>query len=340
MSIIVPVRARAHAGLSSFSRSLFESPQPRHRKITVGFTYLQRIAKEGCYEVWFPDELQARIDRILAEGKAIGPECFPAQWAAVRQFELLHESGNHKIYDLDPQMLWRSMLDLSRSMRAGGYRMTVVILGQYEETSTGDELEILDQKLQEGLSQMIHMLYLDEASEAANLENDARLAGNKWNYLTDLPHIGMVLGAGDLFQRRESARPMFETHNWKVGGLSAPPPQPSARKHKLARQFFDVVSALPQSHIIHDTAIGLQLPELNGENQWNYIADPEETLASFNHVLCMLFDKFNGINLSGIHGEKNPRSEVKASVIQMRGFGDHLSGATQGFYQQAALALN
>ncbi|MFA5040465.1 MAG: hypothetical protein WC464_02380 [Bdellovibrionales bacterium] len=318
MSAVSPARVYSRAGDTSFSRSYFESPQPAGRKITTGFTYLQRIGKSGSYDVWFPEELKRELDARLAKGLSIGAEQFPAQWAAVRQFELLQEAGNYKIYDLDCEIMQRAITDLTRSMRSGGYRITVATIGRYEETSQGDELEILDRRLQEGIAQMIHMLYMEEESGAANAENDARLAAGQWDYRQELPHIGVVLGACDMF-RPEKSR---------------------TRKHKMARQFFDILSRLPQNHIVHDTAVGLQLPELIGENQWLYIADPEETFAAFNRLFVDLFDKFDGVSLSHLQGCGDGHEEVKATSLFMRGYGDRLNESSDRFYRNASLALN
>jgi hypothetical protein len=302
------------------SRQLFPSPERAGRKITAGFTYLQRIAKAGTYNVWFPDELRDRLDARIATGDVIGPAQFPAQWAAVRQFELLQESGNHKVYDLDPSNIQRATLDLSRSMRAGGVRVTVATVGCYDETSMGDELEILDTNLQERIARMIHMLYLDHESAAESAINHLQLAQGIWDYRHDLPHVGMVLGAGDLFRRKKS----------KGEG---------DKQAMRARQFFDIVNQLPQNHIAHDTAIGLQLPELNGENQWNYVASPDETLAAFNRVLGDIFDKFNGISLSHLHGREDATSEIKSSTLHMRSYGHPLRGEDLNFYRNASLSL-
>ena len=193
----------------------------------------------------------------LPPGTKSAKSSFPLEWAAVRQFELLQEAGNYKIYDLDPTQLQRATLDLSRSMRAGGYRVTVATLGSYHQQPAGDDLEILDRRLQRRISQMIQMLYLDQQSEQANTENDAKLAANQWNYVTALPHVGMVLGARDLF------RPV------RMTDYKAQRPVAAIRaQYKQARRFFDILNMLPQKHILHDTAIGLQLPELNDRNEW------------------------------------------------------------------------
>ncbi len=348
MSIVMPVRDRAREGrycdgVASFGRSFFDSPQPAGRKITAGFTYLQRIGKSASYDVWFPEVLRREIDARQAKGLPIGPEQFGAEWAAVRQFELLQESGNYKIYDLDPEKLERAIVDLNRSMRAGGYRVTVVSLGRYEETSQGDELEILDQRLQEGIAQMIHMLYLEEASDQANAANDARLTSSRWDYLHDLPHIGVVLGAGDVFRRygddnenRDAAAQ--NKKSGKKGGSGAL--SPAARRHRMARKFFEIVSCLPQNHIVHDTAVGLQLPELNGENEWIYIPDSEETFGAFNRLMTNLFSQFDGISLSHLQGCGDGHDEKKSSFAHMRGYGDRLNESSDRFYRNAALALN
>ena len=348
MSICAPSQRDSLVDISSLGRQLFDSPQPAGRRITAGFTYLQRISKAASFDVWFPETLKRQLSARKASGKSIGAEQFPAEWAAVRQFELLHESGNHKIYDLDPTYLTRTTLDLARSMRAGGYRITVATLGCYQETSTGDELEILDRELQERIAQMIQMLYLEQNSDQANAENDAHLAAQKWDYRQDLPHVGMVLGAGELFKRFSEVEDLddededydYRKRRKKGGGTGGSARVQAARKHKQAREFFKILGLLPQNHIVHDTAIGLQLPELNGRNQWNYIASPDETLGAFNRVLNDLFDKFNGISMSRLQGCDDGHSEIKSSTYHMRSYGDHLNESSNKFYRSASLALN
>ncbi|MDD3030440.1 MAG: hypothetical protein PHS57_09245 [Alphaproteobacteria bacterium] len=302
---------------STFSQStrarFFDTPPCAGRTVTAGFTYLQRIGKAANYDMWFPADRRQDLFKKYSEGTLAAGD-FPTQWAAIREIELLHESGNHKIYDLDPQMFERAVLDLSRSMRAGGYRLTIATLGAYDEGAERDDLEILDQRLQEGLSNAIHMLYLEETSEQINAENAANLTSAAWDYREALPHVGMVLGAQRVFGHKETER------------------------HRLAGRFFDILNALPHTHIAHDTAVGLQIPELSGENQWNYIASPEETLNAFNRVLSHVFDKFNGVSLGRLHGREDASDEIRASTLHLRGYGDRLN-ESQRFYQSAALAL-
>ncbi|MCL2474057.1 MAG: hypothetical protein FWF23_04055 [Alphaproteobacteria bacterium] len=290
---------------SSVRNRLFISPEKSGRKITVIFSYIQRIGKQGTYNVRFLKELK---------------KAFKGEWAAVRQFELLHESGNHKIYDLNPELLQRSMLDLAKSMRAGGYRIVVATIGTYENETPKDELAILDSALQEEISQMLHMLYLQEESEQQSLKNKQRIENNKWEWQSDLPHIALVLGAEEVM-------------HWDIMD------ETKKKNNKLGRRFFDIISKLPHNHIVHDTAIGLQLPELNGENQWNYIADSEETLLSFNLALNNIFDKFNHISLSSLHGREDAKSEVKPSFLHMRGYGDRLNRGSDAQYRVMACNL-
>jgi hypothetical protein len=293
----------------------FVSPEPAGRRITAGFSFIQRIGKSASTDVWFPDALRCQLDRIIAAGGKLEPEHFPAQWAAVRQFELLQEAGNYKIYDLDATYLTRTMVDLARNMRGGGYRVTVASLGSYDKDAARDDLEILDKRLQDRIQRLTHMLYLEEQSETVNAGIDKKLAEGRWDYRTELPHVGVTLGARDLF------RPGRE------GALSK-----ADHKHKLALHFFDILGLLPQRHVVHDTAIGLQLPDANAENEWIYLAQGEDTLLAFNALMGDLFSPFDGISLSELHGHEGARSEIKASVQHMRGYGDRLNSSADQFY--------
>ena len=263
--------------------------------------------------------LKQELDGLIERGFKIGPEHFPAEWAAVRQFELLQEAGNYKIYDLDATHLTRTLVDLTRNMRAGGYRVTVASIGSYTDDDVRDDLEILDQRLQDRLSKLIHMLYLEEQSRDASKRNSEALASGTWDFMEALPHVGLTLGARDLF------KPI------KTENLSA-----SERKHQHARQFFDILGLLSQDHIVHDTAIGLQLPESINENEWIYLAQPEDTLRAFNGLMTDLFSPFDGVSLSGLHERPDATSEIKSTVQHMRGYGDRLTPDADRFYRDLA----
>ena len=147
--------------------------------------------------------MRQSVDEIIVDwlAKAPGPGSdFPAQWAAVRQFELLQEAGNISIYDLDPEHLMRTMRDLTSHMHGGGYRVTIATIGSYGAPNMGDELAILDRCLQTRISTLINMLYLEEQSEHLNAALAENLRLEKWDYQNALPHIGVTLGARDLFR--------------------------------------------------------------------------------------------------------------------------------------------
>jgi hypothetical protein len=304
----------------SINKPMFVSPPPAGRQITAGFSYMQRIGKSASVDVWFPDAIHKMAQEILDLGQIPGAEFFPAEWAAVRQFELLQEAGNYKIYDLDPTNLTRTLTDLTRSMRGGGYRVTVATLGYYDDGARRDELEILDRRLQKRIAHLINMLYLEEQSDAINAALDKKLTAGNWDYQKELPHIGVTLGARDLFKPIKTGAPL-------VG---------AARNHKLARQFFDILGLLPQSHILHDTAIGLQLPEAINEQEWIYIARDGEKVGNFVRLLDDLFAPFNKWSLAGLNEREGAGPEIKPMVGHMQGYGDRLRPEAENFYRQLA----
>jgi hypothetical protein len=391
----------------SINKPLFISPAPAGRKITAGFSYVQRIGKSASIDVWFPEYLQQELDRLVARGQSLGPDNFPAEWAAVRQFELLQEAGNYKIYDMDATYITRTLMDLTRNMRGGGYRVTVVTLGSYQleaDIAKGaDDLAILDQRLQKRIAHMIHMLYLEEQSEAVNKTMDEALASETWDYQSALPHVGVTLGARDLFRPADAPiKKVTETftvprfphminvahmNSWlDDGGVKdveygqsfariTGKPQPghyavtcghyqfaagdagreieisythnasasgaprsfgaSDRKHRLAQQFFGILNVLPQNHIVHDTAVGLQLPESINEHEWIYCAPEDETLMRFNTMLTDLFTPFDGINTATLDGRVED-NQIKGTIQHMRSYGDRLSADSDRFYRGLA----
>ena len=298
---------------------LFTSPAAKGRRITAGFSYIQRIGKSAALDVWYPAALRQRLDALLAQGLTPGPAEFPAEWAALRQFELLQEGGNVKIYDLDATHLTRSLLHLARDMRAGGYRVTVASIGSYSDDTEADDLHILDRRLQDRLSRLLHMLYLEDESARRNVALHRALALDGWDYRTALPHIGATLGARDLFSP-----------------TGKQPASAKDRKHRLARQFFSALSLLPSQHIVHDTAIGLQLPEAINENEWIYVSPGDETLAAFNRLLGDVFTPFDRLSLGALQGRADAGSEPRASTQHLRGTGDRLTPGADAFYRGLA----
>jgi len=413
--VIFASRALSAAAMSALTRTetpagkaMFASPAPAGRRITAGFTWLQRIGKSASFDVWFPDAVHGMVDKILAQGKTPGPENFPAEWAAVRQFELLQEAGNYKIYDLNPEHLMRTLRDITRNMKGGGYRVTVATIGSYAEAELRDELEILDRHLQRRISTFINMLYLEEQSGKINAALKEALRAERWDYQTALPHVGATLGARDLFRPqlaatatmmvkneaglipddphritvdhaepwvadlgvkyaaseksldRVAANPMRGQYAvaagvyifapgdaWKevlisyrygvnAERRSATKLSETDRKHRLARHFFGILGLLPQKHVLHDTAVGLQLPESINENQWIYIAPDGQKVGDFIRLMDDLFAPFNKLSLSEIHGRSDARSEIKGTVGHMGGYGDRLRPDADRFYRDLA----
>jgi len=392
----------------SLNKPVFFSAPPAGRRITAGFTWLQRIGKSASLDVWFPDCLHEAVEKVLAQGKKPGPDVFTAEWAAIRQFELLQEAGNLNIIDLDPTNLLRTVRDINRFMHGGGYRVTIATIGSYAQADAQDELAILDQNLQDRIAQLINMLYLEEQSEKINAALAESLQAERWNYQTALPHVGVTLGARDLFRpppatpsiatikdeiglipsiphrvivdqavnwtgdlgvkdaatekplARVGANPhkgqyavtkgvyqfvaadswkevlMSYTYEAHSGGAGAAKFSDAVRKHRLAKHFFEILSLLPQKHINHDTAIGLQLPEANSENQWIYIAPDGEKIGDFVRLMDNLFAPFNKISLSELHGRADAKPEIKPMVGHMRSYGDRLNASADAFYRNLA----
>jgi hypothetical protein len=246
------------------------------RRIHVGFSHLQRIGKGATTDVWFSDGYSPEKETPLA-------------WAAVRQFELLQEAGNLAIEDLDVADTRRAFQSMMK-MRAGGYRMTMIMMGDYSDEPERDDLAIVDQKLQDEIAQLINFLYLSELSERASAQNAEALQRPLWSCEEALPHIIQTLSAKKLF------KPERETLAEKT--------------------FLALLKKLPASHIVHDTAIGLVLPDATKEKNWTYIAAGENTFASFQNAMTTV--------LGGL-------DKGMATMRHMRGYGDRLGSRFEGW---------
>lgn len=228
----------------SGTRPFFCAPQVG-RKITAGFSYKQRIGKHASTDFWLADAQK----RFLSSD---------AEWAAVRHFDLLREGDNLVIDELDVTDMRKSH-DIMMSMRAGGYRMTVITLGTYCEDTTRDDLAIFDKKLQDEIALLINFLYLDELSEKETKAAEALLANCSWNYKEALPHIARALGERQLF------KPELET--------------------KEEKTFFTLLDKISEEHIIHEAAVGLVLPDATKEKNWTYIAKGENRFSCFHNTV-------------------------------------------------------
>lgn len=296
---------RGAAGVPGLASRMFEAPHASGRRITAGFTWLQRMGKGACWDLWFPQSQRVVVESLLRAGCSLTPDMFPTEWAAVRHFELLQEAGNDKIYDLKVEHLTRTLTDLTKSMHGGGYRVTVVTVGSYDGDASRDELEILDRSLQTRLSQMMLFMYLEEQSSKRNSDADSAIREGRWDWRDALPHIGATFNARRLFKPLD-------------------PDSRAGRRHKFAQDFFELVGGLPSSHIVDDTAVALELPSATAEGEWIYLPSLDESYQCFNRFMDNVFSPFNGISLAALDGREGAGPEIKACSVHMRGYGEGL----------------
>ena len=312
---------------------IFVSPEAAGRRIVCGFSYVQRIGKGAHTEVWFPASLQEKVAARVLAGDASVLDEFHVEWAAVRQFELMQEADNYYIFDLKVEHFSRAYEDVLK-MRAKGYRITVITMGNYVEPTHYDELRILDVRLQDEITRLIHMLYLEEQSVAESKIRTGELCAGMWDFTQALPHVAMTLGAADLFAREfgrcEDVNDSDDESNdlrgkKKKGDTGDQSGIKAARKlhqHKLSRQFFRILELLPQRHIAHDVAVGLALPEASKKKNWVYCAPGEYTYHAFQTALATVFRASDHISLSALHERANAKPEIMPVMHHMRGYGD------------------
>lgn len=294
--------AASHAAFLPKPVPFFASPEAAGRRIVCGFSYIQRIGKGAATEVWFPSSLQEKVAARVLAGDASVLDEFHVEWAAVRQFELLQEADNYYIFDLKVENFVRAYDDIVK-MRAKGYRITVITMGNYVEPQHYDELRILDARLQDEITQIINMLYLEEQSLVESKAHAVDLGEGAWDFAEALPHVAMTLGAASLF------------------GKAA-----KDRQSLLKTNFFRILGLLPQRHMEHDVALGLALPEASKKKNWVYCAPAEYTYHAFQTALANVFRAADHISLDALHERANAAGEAMPVMHHMRGYGDHLRG--------------
>lgn len=307
---------------------LFSAPAPAGRRIVCGFSYLQRIGKGASTDIWFPSSLCDEVAERLRAGDDSGLNAFQVEWAAVRQFELLQEAGNLAIEDLEFMDFKRAFHNLMK-MRAGGYRVTVITLGRYDENPEDDDLRILDARLQEEITRIIHMLYLEEQSARLSEERAKALGMGVWRYAEALPHVAMTLGSQGLFMPRKKKGDSGDAKGF-TRRLS---------RQKLSENFFRLLELLPQRHIVHDVAVGLTLPDATKERNWTYLAQGEHQFATYMRMFTDVFRPFDGVSLGKLHERADAGNEVMATMRHMRSYGDRLRPEPEGKNRAAALFL-
>jgi hypothetical protein len=286
------------------------------RVISMSFASLQRIGKGATIDVWFPKEQRAAISASNIQRIA------PLQWAAVRQVELLQEAPNIAVEDMDVTRLYRSLFYLEK-MSARGYRLVIAVAGHYVDCDKTDELVLFDTTLQDRLQQIVNMLWLDEISRALSTKMTDLMTQQQWNFQQLLPHVGMTLGAMDLFDRPKA---------YAAGGA------PLKLKAQLAKLFIDNMAQLATARAIdHDVTVGLKLPELQGNHHWVYVPDGEATIHAFNSMLTDVFSKFDHINLRGLDGDGfSATRETKASTQHLGGYRHRLKPESEAHFRSLA----
>lgn len=274
-----------------------------------GFSYLQKIGKGASTSVWFPPSIEEQIAKRIQNGDTSILDEFKVEWAAVRQFELLQENGNGEIYPLEVTIMDFAYRMLMRQ-RAGGMRVTIITLGTYTNPGQYDELRILDQRLQEAISQFISMLYLEEQSAIAQHDIDVQQRTGQWNYAEALPHIAITVGAGQLFNPTKSA--------------------------KAEARFLQLLEMLPSHQIQHDIAVGLQIPEAAARNEEIRIIPEEQRFCQFQTALSNVFRGYDDLSLGKLHERADADNEVKSSMTFMRGYGDHMRNDFDSHYKNLA----
>ena len=308
---------------------MFSPPCSAGRSIVCGFSWLQRIGKGACTDLWFSPSLYEEAAICAPRGKKPVFDAFKAEWAAVRQFELLQEAGNLAIEDLEFMDFKRAFHNLMK-MRAGGYRVTVITLGRYDKSAGKDDLRILDARLQDEITRIIHMLYLEEQSALLTGERTALLDEGKWRYAETLPHVAMTLGSRALLSREsKNSNNRHETDELTK----------KLDQRRLTEEFFRILELLPQQHIAHSVAVGLALPEATKERNWIYLAKSEHQFSTYMRLFSDVFRAFDCVSLSRLHERAETSGEFAATMRHMRGYGDRLSHAAENRNRAAAAFL-
>ena len=276
---------------------IFASPAPSGRQIVCSFSYIQRIGRRAAIDVWFPSELHRTIaHRLQAGDKTILTE-LGVEWAAIREFALVKESDYEE--DFNPERLLKAVRDKTKWRGQDGYRITVVMLGNYGHAGNHDELQIHDERLQKEMTNLIHMLYMEKESHTASDECNRAIRLDDWKCGKILPHVTLHLGTMD------------------TTGRGAPSSRQCAT---TVDKILNLVDTLPKSHIVHDVAIGLVLPDLESKNHNNRLLESWEKFSAFAQLMDTFFDAMGHTSMSALHGMGDaPQSDFASK--QMPGFG-------------------
>lgn len=316
----------------------FISPDAAGRRIVCGFSYIQRIRYSGAIDVWFPEVQKKNIASRVMAGDASVLDDFHIEWAAARQFELLQEAKNNDSKSVDITRYEKACKDINTRSRGGGYRVTIIIMGNYAAPSAHDELRIIDVRIQEEISRQVRMMFLEDESKKITGEHAKLIKTGNWQFADALPHVAMMTGVMNLFDRPQDniADEEEPKKKKKKGGGS----QRSLQQKHLANRFLEILNELPQKNIMHDVAIGLALPTAVMRNDQIEIHKHDQTITEFQKMLSSVFEKFDYISLSALHEREDATSEIKTAMPVMKGYGDRLNISSFKFHRELARQAN
>jgi len=282
----------------------FNSPAASGRQIICNFCYVQRIGKRGVIDVWFPSDIHKKIaERLTANDPTILTE-FGVEWAAIREFSLIKEAEFEE--DFDPERIKKAMRDSIKWRGQDGYRVTVVMLGNYTHLDTYDELRIHDERMQEEITKLIHILYLDKESELISEQTNNAIQSDQWNSADALPHIITTLTSMGM-TGRGSAR--------------------SKKCSGAVTQILKLIEQLPKSHIVHDVAVGLTIPDHDSKHRREKKVDGYEKFGAFRQLIANIMEPLGHTSMSDLHGVGDKSTPKYSSTnLKMRGFRDLRAG--------------
>jgi hypothetical protein len=281
----------------------FQSPAASGRQIICSFCYIQRIGKRGIIDVWFPSDLHKKIVERLAANDATVLKELGVEWAAIREFSLIKESEFEE--DFDAERIKKALRDTIKWRGQDGYRVTVVMLGHYTKHGAYDELKIHDERIQEEITKLIHILYLDKESEQASQLTNTAIQADDWKCAEALPHIVMTLGSMGMTGRGAA-------QSKKCAGV--------------VTKLLELIALLPKEHIVHDVAVGLALPSNDSLFKREKMVENGEKFMSFQRLLANVFEPLGHMPMSQLHGTESAGTPKYRSHM-MRGFGVLYSGS-------------
>ncbi len=291
-----PARQKLQEFLTAEPSRFFRSPPPSGRRILCSFSYLQRLGRGGALDVWFPSEFHAQIAKRLRDNDPTVLQELGVEWAAIREFALVQEADYEE--DFKVEGILKAVKDLIKFRGQEGYRITVVMLGNYARPQDEDELRIHDERLQQEITNLIHMLYLEKESGQFSQACQNAVADERWSCTHILPHIVMNLGSMNITGRGPSS---------------------SKRSASIVKKILSLVDQLPRSHIIHDIAAGIALPDHDSRNRREHIVDPLEKVTAFQRILMEVLRPIDHVSMDHLHGVSETATPHYRSG-QLRGF--------------------